>query len=319
MASNDWTRPSPARRKVPRWLLGVGLLGVLVLVVSGAALQGYLVGQTQRTHDAQATLAADLKTQYDLGVADLAAGHYDLAAQRFEYIVALDPAYPGAAGKLAEARQALNITPTAPPPPTPTLPPVSGDPQTLLALAQQAHAAQHWDEVIAYLSDLHTLDPSYEATEVDRLLFEALRNRGVARIQGDEMELGLTDLDQAEAFAALDDEAKGYRQWATSYLAAQGYWGVNWEQVVLILEELYLIAPYFKDTATLLYDARLSYAQQLNAAGDACGAAAQYAAAQIVVTDPAVVEAQATAQAVCALAPTVTPTVSPELALTPTP
>jgi tetratricopeptide (TPR) repeat protein len=287
----------------------------------GAAWLGLRAGQTQRDAEALATQTVELKKQYDLGVADLAAGRFELAIERFEFILTADPNYPGAADKLAEARRALNITSTAPPPATPTLPPVSGDPATLLALAQQAHAAGHWDEVITYLANLQALDPDYNPVVVDQLLFDALRNRGVARIQGDEMELGITDLDQAEAFAPLDEEAANHRRWAKSYLAAQSYWGVNWEQTVLILEELYLIAPYFKDTAARLYQATLNYAAQLDANGDYCGAAQYYANAQALVADPANVEAQATAQANCALAtPTPDPNATPlPVTETPTP
>lgn len=317
----DVTGPTPARRLPPRWLMGLGLAAVLIFVVGGAVWLGVRAGQTQRNTDALATQTIELRKQYDLGVADLAARRFALAVERFEFILTTDPAYPGAADKLAEARRALNITPTAPPEATPTLLPVSGDPATLLALAQQAHAAEHWDEVITYLANLQTLDPTYNTVEVDQLLFEALRNRGVARIQGDEMELGITDLDQAEAFTPLDEEAANYRRWAKSYLAAQSYWGVNWEQTVLILKELSLIAPYFKDTSSRLYEATLNYAAQLNAAGDFCGAAQRYAEAQTLVADPANVEAQATAQANCALAtPTPDPNVTPPPSTeTPTP
>ena len=314
MSSTDVTGPTPARRWPPRWLMGLGLILVLILVVGGAVWFGFGAGQSQRTTDALATQTIELRKQYDLGVADLAAGRFELAAERFEFILTTDPAYPGAADKLAEARRALNITATIAPEATPTLPLVSGDPATLLALAQQADAAEHWSDVITYLANLQALDPDYNTAVVDQLLFEALRNRGVARIQGDEMELGLTDLDQAEDFAPLDEEAANYRRWATSYLAAQSYWGVNWEQTVGILEELYLIAPYFKDTSTKLYQATLSYAAQLNVAGDYCSAAQYYANAQRLLVDPATGDIQATAQTNCALA---TPTPDPNATLSP--
>lgn len=314
MSQIDVTGPTSTHRRSPRWLIGLGLAAVLIIVIGGAVWLGIRAGQSQRSAEARATQTVELRKQYDLGLTDLAAGRFELAAERFEFILVTDPAYPGAADKLAEARRALNITPTAPPEATPTLPIVSGDPARLLALAQQAHAAGHWDDVITYLANLHALDPTYNIVEVDQLIFAALRNRGVARIQGDEMELGITDLDQAEAFAPLDEDAANYRRWAKSYLAAQSYWGVNWEQAVGILEELYLIAPYFKDTSAKLYQATLNYAAQLNAAGDYCGAARYYAEAQRLIADTATDDIQATAEANCALA---TPTPDPNATLLP--
>ena len=338
MSSINETRPSPrALRRPPLWQLGLGLVGVLALVIGGAAWAGYSVGQDQRTTQMQATLTADLKNQYELGLADLTAGHYSIAATRFEYVLQIDPRYPGAAEGLALARNALNIVASPTPQATPTLPPnVNGhDPAALLALAQQAAASENWDAVIAYLASLRVLDADYETVTVDGLLFEAMRARGVARIIGDQMELGITDLDQAEAFGVLDEEAANYRRWAKLYLAAQSYWGVNWERATLILQELYLIAPYFKDTAPKLYLATLKYAAQLDVAGDDCGAALNYAAAQALAPDPNVANTLATAQAACAFTPTINPaltqpmsasdtatptsTATIDLALTPTP
>lgn len=325
MTEPDATSPTdPQARPPTRWLLGLGLFAVLALVLGLAAWRGYAAGQAQQRANALATQTADLQTQYTLGLANLADGNYALAIARFEYILKTDAAYPGAAEKLAEARAALNITPTAPPAATPTLPPTTGDPQALLALAEQALASENWDGVITYLANLNTLDPNYEAVKVDQLLHQAFRQRGVARIQGDEMGLGITDLDQAEAYAPLDAEAADFRRWAKLYLAAQSYWGVNWEQTTLILQELHLLAPYFKDTTPKLYQATLKYAAQLAASGDVCAAALQYVAAQALFVDPEAANAQATAQANCLLTPTPDPALSatPEgtpLALTPTP
>ncbi len=314
MTETDSTGPTRAERRAPaRWLAGLGLLALVALVLGLAAWQGYHAGQSQRAASAQATQSADLQMQFQLGLTNLAERNFALAAARFEYILKIDPHFPAAAEKLAEARQALNVTVTPPPQATPTLPPTTGDPQALLALAEQAFAASHWDEVISYLASLSALDPEYEAVKVDSLLHDALRHRGVARIQGDEMELGITDLDQAEAFAPLDAEAADYRRWAKTYLAAQSYWGVNWEQTTLILRELYLVAPYFKDTAPKLYQATLKYAAQLAASGDQCGAAQQYAAAQALFVDPTAAVAQSTAQAGCI------PTATPDAALSATP
>ena len=300
----------PARVARPLWLLGLSLAGILLGVIGGAAYAGYRAGLSQHATQARATQAVELQLQYDLGVADLAAGRYELAAERFAYVVQYDPNYPGAAEKLVEARQAMQITPTTESLPT-SSPTPSADPAEIFALAQRYHAESNWGGVITQVALLRTLDPNYESLKADQLLFEALRNRGVERIQGDEMEAGISDLNQAEAYAPLDAEAANHRLWATYYLAAQSYWGVNWGQAVAILEELYLLAPNFRDTSSRLYQATLNYAEQLSAAGDACGAAAQYANAQALLADLALADAQATAQANCALTPT------PDLSATP--
>jgi tetratricopeptide (TPR) repeat protein len=309
-----------ARLRRPAALAALAFACLLLTVVGGAGFAGYRAGMTQRDSQIQATRTTDLKQQYDLGVGDLAAGRYTLAVERFEYILNLDPGYPGAAAKLAEAQAALQVTAT--PQPSPTVP-ASENPAEIFALAQQAYAAEDWDGVISQVTYLHSIDPDYEAVKADGLLFVALRNRGVKRIQGDEMEAGIFDLTQAEAFGPLDSEARDYRAWARLYLNAQSYWGVNWAQTVQTLELLYVLAPNFQDTSQKYYQSLLNYAAQLATAGDYCGAAEQYAIGQTLFTDQTIADAQATAQAACLLTPTATPTLDittlPAETETPTP
>lgn len=307
------TRPS--RRPRPLSVLGLAFAAILIVVLGVATYAGYRAGLDDRHAQAQATQTADLQRQFQLGLEDLAQERYSMAAQRFQYIVNLDPSFPDAAGKLAEAQAALQITPTPSPPPEPT---ASGEsPEEIFALAQQYYEAGNWDGVIAQIRRLHSMADLYRAAEADQLLAAALRRRGVARIQSDQMEAGIFDLDQASAFGPLDSEALNYRAWARLYLAARSYWGVNWAEAAAILRQLYVLAPNFKDTTRLLYQATLNYAQQLALAGEACAAAEQYAYAETLFSDPAVAEALTIAQTNCALTPT--PTEAPLLQDTPTP
>jgi tetratricopeptide (TPR) repeat protein len=286
-------------------VLGLAFAGVLLAVLGGAVYAGYRAGETQRADQIRATQTIELKVQFDLGATDLAAGRYTTAIARFEYVVKIDPDYPGAAERLAEARAALQVTPL--PTSAPTLP-ASKDPAEIFARAEQAYAARDWDGVIALLAQLHALDPEHQDVKADGMLFSALRNRGIARIQGDAMEAGMRDLDQARAFGPLDDEALSYRAWARLYLEAQSYWGLDWQEASEILQQLYVLAPNFKDTTSKYYEATVNYARQLDAAGDPCGAATQYTTAQTLMEDDSMAEALAVAQAACALTPTPEPT-----------
>lgn len=301
-------------------LIGLGTALLLLLVLAGAAFAGYQAGLRQQEQQFRATQAADLVLQYELGLDDLAAGRYEVAIARFEYIVRLNPSYEDASQRLAEARQGLAATPAAPevtagatatPAATPTA--SHEEAQTLFDRAQDAYAVGDWDGVLAELARLHAVDPEFEAVRVDGMLYVALRNRGIARILGDEMEAGMVDLDQAAGFGPLDSEALNYRAWARLYLAAQSYWGVDWRQAMEILQQLYLIAPYFRDTSTRLYQSTINYAQQLSVAGEYCAAAEHFAAAQALFADDAgLAEALAQAQAACAETPTPDPLAAPE-------
>jgi tetratricopeptide (TPR) repeat protein len=192
---------------------------------------------------------------------------------------------------------------TATPSPT-TAPTVSHAAADLFAQAQAQTAASDWEGVIATVSQLHAVDPTYEAVKANGMLYVAYRNRGVALIKGDDIETGMFDLDKAQAIGPLDSEALNYRAWGRLYLAAQSFWGLNWQQAMEILQQLHLIAPYFHDTPELLYTATVKYADQLTHSGDHCSAAQHYAEAQALKPDPKIAEALLAAQTSCALTPT---------------
>ncbi len=296
--------------------LGLIFAALSLLVIGSAAWAGYEAGQAQRTAQAQATEVIELDAQFRRGVADLAAARFGLAASRFQYILERRPDYPGAAERLAEAQRALQVTAI---PAEPLPPPETKNPADIVALARQLAEKRNWDGVLFQAALVRALAPTYEPLTVDGLIYTALRERGLARIQGDVMEAGITDLDHAAGYRPLDEQARSYRAWARLYLAARSFYGLDWPRALSVLRDLYLLAPNFKDTSALLYDGTVSFATQLDAAGDACQAAEYYAAAQQLRNDPAIAEALSLAQTHCALTPTPDPNAPTPEDATPTP
>jgi predicted Zn-dependent protease len=64
-----------------------------------------------------------VQEQFNLGVADMEAGRFDLARQRFEWVIRQDPGYPNVTEMLALVLLEQNTTATSTPAPTPTLTP----------------------------------------------------------------------------------------------------------------------------------------------------------------------------------------------------
>jgi tetratricopeptide (TPR) repeat protein len=333
MSGVEETAPAPAlaaRRRPARRLslIAFGALLLMLVVLAGAGYAGYQAGLSQRVVQEQATQTADLAHQYELGVADLQAGRFEVAAVRFEYILQLDPHYRDANQKLVEARHGLEATATPTVSPSPTSQPTATETHEAADIFKQAqaeYAAQDWDAVISTLSHLHAVDPNYEAVKANGMLYVALRSRGIARILGDEMETGMYDLDQAEAIGPLDAEALNYRAWARLYLAARSYWGLDWRESMQILQQLYVLAPYFRDTSVRLYQATVNSADQLARTGDFCAAAVHYTEAQALSPDTQVADKLAAATAACSQTPTpgasgsATPNLTPTVTITPTP
>src|SRR3990172_3788559 len=272
------TQPSSVAkpRRLGRVLRWFALLVVAAVVI--AATVGYRAGQNQRRAALASTQARAADEQFQRGVEDLAEGRYELARQRFEYVIRLDPAYPNAAQRLAEALVGLDEPLTTPVPqasPTPNLAPV----EDLFTQSLAALLNGDWDLVIDTLLALRAKDATYRAVEVDGMMFSALRNRGLKHIKSEGLlEEGLYDLSLAERFALLDAEAEEYRGWARLYLLANSFFGVNWAEATYYFGQIYLAAPYITTDVYLKYAvASNRRGDELVTADDPCAAMELYA------------------------------------------
>lgn len=284
-----------------------------------AAIGGYFAGIHKRQAAEQETVEQVTQEQFALGESDLENGRYEIAKQRFEYIINLNPMYPGAAEKLAEALLALNApTATLAPiyTPTPNLAPV----QDLFEQAEEAFAAEDWSAVIETLLALRAKDSSYRAVEADGMMFTALRNRGVYNISTEGiLEEGIYDLSRAARFGPLDRDAHNWREWAELYLIANSYYGINWAQATYYFGQLYLVAPYLKNNTYYKYAfSSQSYGDQLYDANDYCAASEQYYQSLLAWENPDLITTATKAAKACMTA-TAHPPAPPQPTETPTP
>jgi tetratricopeptide (TPR) repeat protein len=267
--------------------LFLALLVFAVLGFSTAAggLSGFRSGQQALAQTAVMQAATALQEQYVLGVQDQQDGRYDLARQRFEYVLARDPAFPDVADRLLEVMQILyaTATPTAiPPTVTPTPMPDTRPIQALFDQAQTLFGESAWNGVIETLLALRKEDAAYQATAADGLLYWALRNRGVEKIRAESnLEGGMYDLALAERFGPLDAEAANWRMLARLYMIGSSFWEVHPEQAVYYFGQVAAAAPGLRDasgwSARARYQASLGqYAAWLAERGEWCQALEMY-------------------------------------------
>jgi tetratricopeptide (TPR) repeat protein len=266
------TEASAAIWRRLRWLL---LLIPAVLIIGGGA--GYYSGVNQQRQAQQQAVAQKAQEQFQLGIGDLEAHRYEIARQRFEYVISLDPSYPQAAEKLAEALlggTAPLSTPTPAASPTPNLAPV----QDLLTEAQGQLSQGSWQDALSTLLALRAKDASFHSVEVDGMMYAALRNLGIRQISKDgTLEEGIYNLGRAEQFAPLDHDADNWRSWAQLYLQADSYIGIDWAKAAYNFSQVFLVAPYLRGDAYIKYaTAAQTYGDQLIDAKDPCGAKDQY-------------------------------------------
>jgi hypothetical protein len=298
----------PAKRVRPRrwpWIL-IGVLALLGLTAAGSYL-GYQEAIRQRllVQSSQVTMIAT--EQYQLGLKDLSDLNYSQARDRFEYVIRLDPKFPGAQDKLAEALLHLSITatPTLAPIPTVTPTPDTRGEDQMFSQAKTDLANKEWDKVIQTLDSLRSADKQYHAIEVDGMYYVALRNRGADKIlKLAQLQEGMYDLSLAERFGPLDSEAYSYRYWANQYLTGAAYWKVDWPKVVEVFSEVAANYPGLRDSGGVTASERLRLAQiglgdRLMTDSKPCDAAKAYQAALDMSQDSSVEQKRNSAQKAC--------------------
>jgi len=263
----------------------VVLLGILLVLIAGgiASWFGYQEGVRIRLGNQAGQVALQAATQFQMGVQNQADGLLDLAQQRFEYVISLDPNFPGAQQKLGEVLMARQITiiPTEVPTPTLTPTPDMRGEQDLFAQIVQFLRDSKWTSAITTINALRAKNLGYRTVDVDGLYYIALRGEGLVKITNGDLEGGIYDMTLVERFGPLDNFAAGLRTWARLYLNGASFWDVDWEKVLNYFVDIYAAVPNLRDgsgmTAAERYRIALyKYGDQVAASGDYCKAQKYY-------------------------------------------
>lgn len=270
----------PRARRWPWILLGI----FMIFSAAGAGgWVGYNDAIRQRQEKQQSEVALKATTQYQLALLDQSAGRNDVALKRLQYVIQIDPSYPGAAEKMAEVMIAMAVTASPVPSPTVTITPtpdMRGE-QELFDNARMILASGDWQRTVETLDALRQLNKTFNAVQVDGMYYIALRNRGMDKIRRGQLEEGMYDMSLTERFGPLDKEADTYRTWSRMYITGASFWELDWEQVINYFSQIYASTPMLMDasgmTATERYrKALVAYGDELAEAGDYCAAEEQY-------------------------------------------
>jgi tetratricopeptide (TPR) repeat protein len=299
----------------PRRLVHFLLIVLLALVffVGVLAVSAY-AGLYYGERDRQTARLDVVQTHYTAGLQALNDGRFERAVAEFQYVLQLDPEHALAEQGLTEARARLAVKPT------PTLEAVVSLSEQLLDQARVSFDQEDWVATARTLTQLRALDPDYDRETVEDMLFTSLYNAGIAFLEEDVLEVGISNLDQAIALRPLDANAVNQRNLAARYLDALNYWGVDWELCIEHFTALYATSPDYKDVAQRVYQAYLAYADYFAAQGEMCPAEMQYAQALRLYADPTIDQKRADAAQVCLIAtPTPLDGVTPHLTPQPVP
>lgn len=313
------TSPKPKKNGGIKLFIIGGIFAVL-FITAVASVAGYYSGIANRKAIEANNRSLAASMQYQLGLTDLENGKYDFARQRFEYVIQLDPGFPGVLEKMAEIAIIVNATATPTTAPEATAAPtldLSGV-ESMLAQAKQFLVAQDWTSAITALDAIRKENPDFNTVEIDGLYYLALRNRGVQQIyQLGKLEKGIFDIVLMSRFGPMDKEARDASEWAGLYIHGASWYGIDWFKVVKDLEVVYANFPNMLDNSRVTAMER--YRTALTGVGDAlsaredwCDAVPYYLQSLQVAENTKVGEAYAKANKKCIeLTPTEMPTPLP--------
>jgi len=316
---------SPKSKKFT-WFWGLIFVICLLLTISLSGLAGFQSGTRTRVDVETLVFEFTLSDQFKLGVQDLDAGRYEVALNRFEYIIKQDPNFPGVIEKMTAAMAVVYATATPSEPPPTSSPTPTRDLRPVKDLFEQARIfvnLQDWNNAIDTLTSLRKEDHVYNTTQVDGYLFISLRSRGVSKIWKEgNLVGGLYDLSLAERFGPLDVQAISARDLARLYVIGSSFWEVHPEEAVYYFSQVAAAAPGLRDasgwTANERYrEALIQYGNLLTSNQEWCEATTQYELAIAIRLDNTLNETYQIAYLRCH-PPTETPS-HPEETLTSTP
>jgi len=302
------------------------LLAVLLAIYGTIFFIAWDRGQVQKAREEESALASELENQMSLAMEEAESGSYNLAIRRLEWILEREPDYPGAVALLDELHALQNkpATPTAialatSEPANEPSPPAALDATAEFNELQELVNEQRWDQAINAIIAFQSKNPNFRRQDTDKLLYNAYLNLGQILVMGEQVELGMFYLNQAEKLGDLPVGAEDQRTWADLYLLGISYYGIDWETSLFYFRGLCAAAPFYQDSCRKLYGILIISGDQYQSDMDYCPAEALYFEASRIDSDVSLQEKIELAREGCQEAtPTPEPTLTPAIPITDT-
>lgn len=292
-------------------VVGIFSLVLALVVVLLAAFSGWSGGLAVARENATATQSAYIFDQCIRTGNDIVMGNMGLVQRRLDDLLLQTPVpdclaqyIPTATqlyiNNLPTATSTASPTPTLTPTPVITLAPeVTAEPQTvindtgydlagLLAEARMQFDTSDFRGAIDTLEAIIAVDPNYEKTQVDNLLYQTLTRQATFLYRNDgNLAEAILLTNRAEEYGDVG-ELNFERAVAQIYLEAQVAKGVNYGMAIRLLNQIVGTygLPNYRGAQQQLIEQYIAYGDFLVQSSDNCGAVAQYdAALQFAVND----------------------------------
>ncbi|WP_420641377.1 hypothetical protein [Candidatus Leptofilum sp.] len=317
-ATESRNQPSTPPKQKRRPMRVAGLLLIIFSVLIGWFLLIAFLGWQSGQRELQNKQFAQLDRQVTLAEENISQGNFQLALTRLEWVLERDSSHAEAQTLRDQAFAGLGATPeptpvtavTVTPAPTrlPTATPGAIDsPNEELLRIRRLVATKFWEEALPALIAFQQQFPSFEREETDQLLYDVYLNYGLDLIEGEQVELGMFYLAQAQQLGDLPQYVIDYQTWAELYTQGISFYGVNWEATAYYFRDLCLAAPFYQSSCEQLFTVLVSLGDQYAFAQDWCPAEQLYIEAGSYQTASELTQKRTEAEENCLLA---TPTPS---------
>jgi tetratricopeptide (TPR) repeat protein len=171
--------------------------------------------------------------------------------------------------------------------------------QSLYEQARAVYSRGQWEEAVTLLVQLQTQAPTFEADQVEEMLYNCYVNLAAAADQADQLDAAIVYVDKALAIrpnAALS----AARTLAANYVEAVRIQTTDPGRAVELLSAVYAQDPSYRDVAERLQTARLAYGDKLALEKEWCLAEEQYTLAIEISVLPGTIARRDDFQARCA-------------------
>ena len=247
---------------------GLALILILVMVILGYR-DGLQRGEAQKRQQ----VAIMLQRASDM----LENGQPQEALAAYRKILQFDPENEAA----RNAIPAVEAISTVEPVPVEETVPSAVDLEWAKAL--KLHDAGRWQEAIQAFSLVQSMQADYRSIEMKQNLFISYVELARAVTAEGSLEEAVQLFDKALEMNANEPLIQQERHMTAQYVDVKTYWGADWAQVILLLEDLYQIDPEYRDVRFLLQRAHVQQGESLAGEEEWCAAASEFTSAIAVL------------------------------------
>ena len=255
------------------WYIVASASGLAILLILVMVVLGYRDGLQRGEAQKRQQVAILLQRASDL----LDTGQPQEALAAYRMILEVDPENEAARSAIPAVEAMSTVEPIPQEEPAPS----AVDLQWAKAI--KLYDAGRWQEAILAFSLVQSMQADYRSEEMQQKLFISYVELARAVIAEGSLEEAVQLFDKALEMNPNEPLIQQERYMTAQYVDVKTYWGADWAQVILLLEDLYRLDPEYRDVRFLLQRAHVQQGESFASEEEWCAAASEFTSAIAVL------------------------------------